>query len=63
MKNGKFNKQEMATLRKAVDILSKWDDWTEESGEDEGYAYDNGAAALAALAEFVYVCQEADNQN
>ena len=55
MKNGNMNARELATLHKALDLLSDWLDWAEENGEEEGYAYDNAGAAVAGLCE--YLCE------
>lgn len=53
MKGGKLNKREMATLCKALDILSDWTEHEESANNDGTYEYDNAMAAVVGLCEFV----------
>lgn len=55
MRNGKLSKREMATLDKALEILSDWTEHEESAGNDGTYEYDNAMAAVVGLCEFVNV--------
>lgn len=53
MRNGKLSKREMATLDRALEILSSWAEHQEETGNDGTYEYDNATAAVVGLGEFL----------
>lgn len=58
-RDGKLSKSEMATIRKAWDILSRWTEWAEEDAEAHGYeadcdyAYSSAMNAVCGLCEFI----------
>lgn len=53
MRNGNLNKNELATLYKAWDILSAWSEWAEEHGTAETEEYSDAMTAVYGLCEFL----------
>lgn len=56
-KNGKLSKHDMEVLDKAWGILSRWTEWAEKDGIDDGrvsgYQYDVAMDAVCGLCEFI----------
>ena len=63
-RTGKLSKREMATLNKALEILSNYTEWAEGDAENRGYepevdyGYVNACDAVAGLGEFIYECED-----
>jgi len=55
MRNGKLNKREMETIRKACDILNGWIDWQEERGidSDNDLMTNRACVAVVGMVDFI----------